>query len=52
MKQRELVEKALEKGGGIFRLAPTWAPRSFCHPGKRIKLHPDDYFVLGQRGRN
>ncbi|WP_099467330.1 hypothetical protein [Konateibacter massiliensis] len=50
MKQKELVEKALENGGGIFRLAPTWVPRSFCRPGKRIKLHPDDYFVLGQRG--
>jgi len=50
MKQIELVEKALENGGGILRLAPTWVPRSFCRPGKRIKLHPDDYFVLGQRG--
>ena len=50
MNQKELVEKALENGRGIFRLAPTWVPRSFCRPGKRIKLHPDDYFVLGQRG--
>ena len=50
MNQKELVEKALVNGGGIFRLAPTWVPRSFCRPGKRIKLHPDDYFVLGQRG--
>lgn len=50
MIQKALVEKALEEGGGIFRLAPTWVPRSFCRPGKRIKLHPDDYFVLGQRG--
>jgi hypothetical protein len=22
-------------------------PRSFCVPGRRIKLHPDDYFALG-----
>ncbi len=50
MNQMELAEKALENGGGIFRLSPTWVPRSFCRPGKRIKLHPDDYFVLGQRG--
>lgn len=47
---RSLIEKALEQGNGIFRLAPTWVPRSFCRPGKRIKLHPDDYFILGQRG--
>ena len=46
-----LAEKALEQGEGILRLAPTWVPRSFCVPGRRIKLHPDDYYVLGgQRG--
>ncbi|WP_080240353.1 cupin domain-containing protein [Spirosoma rigui] len=41
------AEKALEQGRGILRLAPTWVPRSFCVPGRRIKLHPDDYYVLG-----
>ncbi len=46
-----LAEKALEQGKGMLRLAPTWVPRSFCVPGRRIKLHPDDYYVLGgQRG--
>ena len=46
-----LAKKALEQGKGILRLAPTWVPRSFCVPGRRIKLHPDDYYVLGgQRG--
>lgn len=41
----------LEEGKGILRLAPTWVPRSFCRPAKRIKLHPDDYYVLGlERG--
>ena len=46
-----LAEKLLEEGSGIFRLAPTWVPRSFCIPGRRIKLHPDDYYVLGlERG--
>lgn len=50
MQKKELVKKALEQGGGILRLAPTWVPRSFCRPGKRIKLHPDDYFILGKRG--
>ena len=42
-----LAKKTLEKGQGILRLAPTWVPRSFCVPGRRIKLHPDDYYVLG-----
>ena len=41
------AKKLLEEGKGIYRLAPTWVPRAFCRPGKRIKLHPDDYYVLG-----
>jgi hypothetical protein len=46
-----IAQNALEQGKGILRLAPTWVPRSFCVPGRRIKLHPDDYYVLGgQRG--
>jgi hypothetical protein len=47
MENVQLAQKALEQGNGIFRLAPTWVPRSFCVPGRRIKLHPDDYYVLG-----
>lgn len=51
MANKSLAEKALELGGGVFRLAPTWVSRSFCRPGKRIKLHPDDYYALGpERG--
>lgn len=46
-----VAQQAFEQGKGIVRLAPTWVPRSFCVPGRRIKLHPDDYYVLGgQRG--
>ena len=41
------AEKALEQGKGVLRLAPVWVSRSFCRPGKRIKLHPDDYYALG-----
>jgi hypothetical protein len=49
--EKNLAEKAMEQGRGILRLAPTWVPRSFCVPGRRIKLHPDDYYVLGgERG--
>ena len=50
MNQKEQIEKALEKGKGVLRLAPTWVPRVYCRPGRRIKLHPSDYFVLGMRG--
>ena len=42
-----ISQKAFEQGKGILRLAPNWVPRSFCVPGRRIKLHPDDYYALG-----
>ena len=38
---------AFEQGQGVLRLAPTWVPRSFCTPGRRLKLHPDDYYAFG-----
>lgn len=45
------AEKLFDEGKGVLRLSPTWVPRSFCRPAKRIKLHPDDYYVLGlERG--
>lgn len=48
---KKLCEEIFEEGKGVLRLTPTWVPRSFCRPGKRIKLHPDDYYVLGsERG--
>ena len=51
MEKLSLAQKAMDLGKGILRLAPNWVPRSFCVPGRRIKLHPDDYYVLGgQRG--
>jgi hypothetical protein len=51
MDKKSLAQSALDQGKGILRLAPTWVPRSFCVPGRRIKLHPDDYYVLGgERG--
>lgn len=51
IEKASLAQQALDQGKGILRLAPTWVPRSFCVPGRRIKLHPDDYYVLGgERG--
>jgi hypothetical protein len=41
----------LEQGEGLLRLAPAWVPRIFSIPGRRIKLHPNDYYAFGaQRG--
>ena len=42
-----ILNRALDAGEGLLRLSPNWVPRSFLHPGKRIKLHPDDYYAYG-----
>ncbi len=42
-----LARRALDAGGGLLRLAPCWVPRSFLHPGRRLKLHPDDLYAFG-----
>jgi hypothetical protein len=41
------IRDAFSAGEGILRLAPTWVPRSFCIPGRRIKLDPRDYYAFG-----
>jgi hypothetical protein len=44
---KPVLESALDQGEGLLRLTPTWVPRSFLHPGKRIRLHPDDWYAYG-----
>jgi hypothetical protein len=41
------VDTALERGNGLLRLAPCWVPRSFLHPGLRLKLDPRDTYAFG-----
>ncbi|MFO0929378.1 MAG: hypothetical protein U0736_20515 [Gemmataceae bacterium] len=43
----EQVRKVLDASEGIIRLAPTWVPRSFLMPGRRIKLAPEDIYAYG-----
>ena len=42
-----ILDSALDAGNGLLRLTPTWVPRSFLHPGRRIKLAPGDYYRFG-----
>ncbi|OYV84637.1 MAG: hypothetical protein B7Z73_15065 [Planctomycetia bacterium 21-64-5] len=42
-----MLDRALDAGQGLLRLTPTWVPRSFLHPGKRIKLAPTDWYAYG-----
>jgi hypothetical protein len=39
--------EAFDRNGGILRLAPVFVPRRFSSAGKRLRLHPDDYYPLG-----
>lgn len=43
----QLAEQALGDGDGVVRLMPAWVPRSFCVPGRRLRLHPADLYALG-----
>lgn len=46
-----VLDSALDAGGGLLRLTPTWVPRAFLHPGKRIRLNPKHYYSYGaERG--
>ena len=41
------VHDAINAGNGILRLEPCWVPRTFMMPGRRLRLHPDDFYALG-----
>ncbi|NLC39845.1 MAG: hypothetical protein GX763_02885, partial [Clostridiaceae bacterium] len=41
------IRRILSDGDGVLSMVPTWVPRPFNKPGKRIRLHPDDYFAMG-----
>jgi hypothetical protein len=51
MSQIESIKKLFKESGGVLRLKPVFVPRPFSSPGRRLRLHPDDYFALGtERG--
>ncbi len=41
------IRNVFENNEGIFNMVPTWVPRPFNRPGKRLRLHPDDYYAMG-----
>jgi len=47
MLDRSHVQDALGASDGLLRLEPAWVPRTFMHPGRRLRLHPDDLYALG-----
>lgn len=44
---KDKIEKLFQDNKGILQLTPTWVPRSFNEPGRRLRLHPDDYYAYG-----
>mgnify|MGYP002513097379 CR=1 FL=1 len=42
-----VIRETFKKGEGILRLFPAFVPRRFGKAGRRLKLHPDDYFAFG-----
>jgi hypothetical protein len=47
MLKRSEVQNAVDAGSGVLRLRPSWVPRSFMIPGRRLKLHPNDLYAFG-----
>ncbi|MCL2033522.1 MAG: hypothetical protein FWG94_02195 [Oscillospiraceae bacterium] len=49
MAYKTQIQDAFTKGNGVLKFAPSWVPRPFNRPGKRLKLHPDDYYAFGMK---
>ncbi|MCC8179820.1 MAG: hypothetical protein LIP23_02780 [Planctomycetes bacterium] len=49
MADADKIKKLFESKKGVLRMVPNWLPRPFNRPGKRLKLHPDDYYCLGTK---
>jgi len=44
---KSLIHETFDKGKGVLQLIPIFVPRRFSAAGKRLRLHPDDYYALG-----
>ena len=42
----EMIRSTFEEGKGILRMVPNFIPVKFGVPGRRLKLHPDDYYAF------
>ena len=45
---RAAMDRVVNDGGSVIRFAPSWVPRAFCSPGRRLRLHPDDYYPFAK----
>lgn len=49
MSDARSIHETFDKGQWILRMVPNFVPRRFNQAGRRLRLHPDDYFALGTR---
>ncbi len=47
MDKAAIIKEHYQKNGGILRFIPVFIPRRFSKAGKRLRLHPDDYYAYG-----
>lgn len=47
MGNEKKIREVFERGEGVLRLIPTFVPRAWGKAGRRLRLHPDDYYALG-----
>src|SRR4030042_1591196 len=45
--KNKLIKQTFEEQQGILNLIPIFVPRRFGDAGRRLRLHPDDYYALG-----
>src|SRR4026207_1994297 len=51
MTDRSAIQSALDQGKGLLRLEPSWVPRAFMHPRRRLRPHTEAPYAFGaQRG--
>ncbi len=47
--EKEIINSFFRDRGGVLPLIPTFVPRRFGTAGRRLRLHPDDYYALGTK---
>lgn len=49
MNKPNIISEVFKRGEGVLRLIPVFVPRRFSKAGRRLRLHPDDYYALGTK---
>ena len=47
--KEKVIRETFESGGGVLRLMPCFIPRPWGKAGRRLRLHPDDYYATGTK---